>query len=81
MKPVGQGGRGAAGTGSDTFGPDATTDEDFSATYETLLAGGVTIENVTRLEKVPAQGATIIFLPARLDEGSGFQTNIIALVP
>ena len=81
MKPVGQGGRGAAGTGSDTFGPDATTDEDFSATYETLLAGGGTLENVTRLEKVPAQGATIIFLPARLDEGSGFQTNIIALVP
>ena len=81
MKPVSQGGRGAAGTGSDTFGPDATTDGDFSATYETLLAGGVTLENVVRLEKLPAQGATIIFLPARLDEGSGFQTNIIALVP
>lgn len=81
MKPVAQGGRGAAGTGSDTFGPDATSDGDFSATYETLLAGGVTIENAVRLEKLPAQGATIIFLPARLDQGSGFQTNIIALVP
>lgn len=81
MKPASQGGRGAAGTGSDTFGPDATSDADFSATYETLLAGGVTLENVVKLEKLPAQGATIVFLPARLDEGSGYQTNIIALVP
>ncbi|HEY1098428.1 MAG TPA: cyclase family protein, partial [Myxococcota bacterium] len=81
MKPVSEGGRGAAGTGSDTFGPDATTDSDYSATYNTLLANGVTIENATRLDKVPAQGATIIFLPARLNNGSGYQTNIIALVP
>lgn len=79
MKPVGQGGRGCAGTGSDTFGPDATSDTNFSATYYTLLAGGVTIENLTNLEQVHDQGDTIVFLPARF-QGSGYQTNVIALV-
>ena len=33
-------------TGSDTFGPDATSDEDFSATSITLAKGGITVENV-----------------------------------
>jgi kynurenine formamidase len=32
--------------GSDTFGPDATSDEDFSATLTTLQKGGITVENV-----------------------------------
>ncbi len=79
MKPVCQGGRGAAGLASDTFGADATTDVDYSATYETLLAGGVNLENLTNLELVHPQGDTVVFLPARL-QGSGFQTNVIALV-
>ena len=33
-------------TGSDTFGPDATSDENFSATSITLAKGGITVENV-----------------------------------
>ena len=33
-------------TGSDAFGPDASSDEDFSATSITLAKGGITIENV-----------------------------------
>ena len=81
MRSVGSGGRGAAGTGSDTFGPDATSDLAFDASYETYLAGGVTLENLAHLERLPAQGATIIFLPALLKDGSGFQTNVIGLVP
>lgn len=79
MKPVSQGGRGCAGTGSDTFGPDATSDVNFKATYYTLLAGGVTLENLTNLDQLHAQGDTIVFLPARLP-GSGYQTNVIGLV-
>lgn len=81
MRSTGQGGRGAAGTGSDTFGPDATSDVNFDASYETYLAGGVTLENLAHLERLPAQGATIVFLPALLKDGSGFQTNVIGLVP
>lgn len=33
-------------TGADTFGPDASSDEDFSATSITLAKGGITVENV-----------------------------------
>ena len=32
--------------GSDTFGPDATSDTDFTATSTTLHHGGITVENV-----------------------------------
>ena len=32
--------------GSDTFGPDASSDADFSATSTALDRGGVTVENV-----------------------------------
>jgi kynurenine formamidase len=32
--------------GSDTFGPDATSDADFAATSTALDAGGITVENV-----------------------------------
>jgi len=78
MKSVSRGGRGCAGTGSDTFGPDASSDPNFEATYYTLLAGGVTIENLANLEQLHDQGDTIVFLPARFQ--SGFQTNVIALV-
>ncbi len=78
MRPVAQGGRGAAGTGSDTFGPDATSDATFSASYETYLAGGVTLENLKNLDRLHPNGDTIVFLPARID-GSGFQTNVIGL--
>lgn len=32
--------------GSDTFGPDATSDEEFSATSTALGKGGITVENI-----------------------------------
>jgi kynurenine formamidase len=38
--------RGIEALGSDTFGPDATSDTDFSATLTTLQKGGITVENV-----------------------------------
>lgn len=38
--------RGIRGVGSDTFGPDATSDADFSATYTTLAKGGVAVPNL-----------------------------------
>jgi kynurenine formamidase len=38
--------RGITGVGSDTFGPDASSDADFSATATALQHGGITVENV-----------------------------------
>jgi kynurenine formamidase len=38
--------RGILAIGSDTYGPDATSDTDFSSTFTALEAGGITVENV-----------------------------------
>jgi len=38
--------RGIKAVGSDTFGPDATSDEEFGATATALHHGGITVENV-----------------------------------
>jgi kynurenine formamidase len=38
--------RGIQAVGSDTFGPDPTSDEDFTATSTALGKGGITVENV-----------------------------------
>jgi kynurenine formamidase len=40
------GNRGIKTVGSDTFGPDATSDQNFSATSTALERGGITVENV-----------------------------------
>jgi kynurenine formamidase len=79
MSPPAQGGRGAAGTGSDTFGPDASSDADYSATYTTLLNGGVCVVNLTSLESLRANGDTIVFTPPKLNGGSAYQSNVVGL--
>lgn len=38
--------RGVIAIGSDTFGPDATSDEQYTATSTALARGGITVENV-----------------------------------
>lgn len=38
--------RGIRAVGSDTFGPDATSDEKFTATSTALDKGGITVENI-----------------------------------
>jgi kynurenine formamidase len=40
------GSRAILATGADTLGPDATSDTTLRATTQTLLAGGITLENV-----------------------------------
>jgi len=78
--PRAQGGRGVSCLGSDTFGPDATTDETFGASTAIYAAGGVTIENMTHLEELHAFGDTVVFTPARLIDGSGFQTDVLGFI-
>jgi kynurenine formamidase len=63
-------------TGSDTFGPDASSDVDFAATSITLAKGGITVENVgPGLESMRAFGDWISINGAR-PRFSGFQMGI-----
>jgi kynurenine formamidase len=62
--------------GSDTFGPDATSDENFSATLTTLQKGGITVENVgPGLESMRAYGDWVSINGGR-PKFSGFQMGI-----
>ncbi|MFI7586177.1 cyclase family protein [Spongisporangium articulatum] len=68
--------RGIFAVGSDTFGPDATSDEDFSATSTALAAGGITVENVgAGLAKMRAHGDWVSINGGR-PRFSGFQMGI-----
>lgn len=62
--------------GADTFGPDATSDEDFSATATALQHGGITVENVgPRLREMRPFGDWVAINGAR-PRFSGFQVGI-----
>jgi kynurenine formamidase len=68
--------RGIRALGSDTFGPDATSDEDFLATLTTLQKGGITVENVgPGLEHMRPHGDWININGGR-PHYSGFQMGI-----
>ncbi len=70
--------RNVGGIGSDTFGPDATEDEDFLATYTILLNDRVAMPGLTNLDSMNVKGDVIIASPIRLENGSGYQVNPIA---
>jgi len=62
--------------GSDTFGPDATSDEGFSATATALARGGITVENVgAGLARMRPHGDWVSINGAR-PHFSGFQMGI-----
>jgi kynurenine formamidase len=68
--------RGIRATGADTFGPDASSDENFSATSTTLEHGGITVENVgPGLARMRPFGDWISINGAR-PRFSGFQMGI-----
>lgn len=68
--------RGIRALGSDTFGPDATSDADFSATLTTLQKGGITVENVgPGLARMRAYGDWVSINGGR-PKFSGFQMGI-----
>lgn len=70
------------GLGSDTFGPDASTDLDLAASTTTYEKGGITIENMAKLQQLKNRrfGDIVVATPALLKDGSGFQTNVIAFL-
>ena len=70
--------RDVGGIGSDNFGPDATSDELFDATYTILLNDRIAMPGLTNLDSMNIKGDVIIASPVRLEDGSGYQVNPIA---
>lgn len=71
--------RGALGT--DTFGPDPSSDASYTPTWLTLRRHRVTIENLTHLGALPPIGAWIVLGSPRNVNGSGAPGSVFALVP
>lgn len=71
--------RGALGT--DTFGPDPSSDAAFMPTYLTLDRHRVTIENLTHLGSLPTTGAWIALGSPRNVNGSGAPGTVFGFIP
>lgn len=74
-------GRGVFGLGIDTLSIDYGPSPDFPVHQYTLLHKLYHLENVANLDDVPAQGATMVAAPMKLEGGSGSPVRIFALVP
>ncbi|MEZ5377551.1 MAG: cyclase family protein [Acidimicrobiales bacterium] len=70
--------RGVKAIGSDSFGPDATSDELFDATYTILANDGVAIPGLTNLDSMSVKGDIVMAAPVKLLDGSAFQVNPLA---
>jgi kynurenine formamidase len=71
--------RGALGT--DTFGPDPSSDALFMESWLALNRHRFTLENLTNLGEMPATGGWIVIGGPRNRHGSGSASTIFGLVP
>lgn len=67
--------------GSDTFGPDPSADATFTESFLTLNRHRMTLENLTNLGEMPANGGFIVIGGPRNRHGSGAPSTIFGLVP
>ena len=67
--------------GTDTFGPDPSSDGYFIPTWLTLRRHRVTIENLTNLDALPPTGAWIVLGSPRNVNGSGAPGTVFGFVP
>lgn len=72
--------RKVAALGADVASIDYGASTDFIVHQVAAAAGVIGLENVARLEALPARGATIIALPMKIEGGSGGPVRIVALV-
>ena len=70
--------RGIDAVGSDTYGPDASSDPLFDATYTILANDRVAIPGLDNLGSLNTTGDIVIASPIRLEDGSGFQVAPLA---
>jgi kynurenine formamidase len=68
-------------TGTDTFGPDPSSDAAFLPTWLTLRKHRLTLENLTNLEALPPVGAWVVLGSPRNVHGSGAPGTVFGLVP
>ncbi len=66
------------GVGSDTLGPDATSDALFDATYTILNNDRVALPDIDNLDAMNKVGDIIIAPAVPLEDGSGFMVEAIA---
>lgn len=72
--------RGVSGVGIDTLSPDRPSDG--FPIHESLLGSGrYILENVAHLGQLPAQGALLIALPLKFEQGTESPARVVALVP
>ncbi len=71
--------RGALGT--DTFGPDPSSDTAYMPTSLTLRHHRMTIENMTNLDALPATGAYVVLGSPRNVHGSGAPGTVFGFLP
>ena len=67
--------------GTDTFGPDPGTDEEFLESSLVLHRHRLTLENLTGLGQLPPRGAWVVVGGPRNRAGSGSPATIFGLVP
>jgi kynurenine formamidase len=67
--------------GSDTFGPDPSSDASFVESWLTLNRHRFTLENLTHLGQLPTSGGWIVIGGPRNRHGSGAASTIFGLVP
>jgi len=75
------GDRKVSALGADVASIDYGPSKDFQVHQVAAAASVLGLENVARLETLPAKGATVIALPMKIENGSGGPVRIIALVP
>lgn len=73
--------RGISGVGIDTHGVDPGQDESYSTNTQVLSEPRIVLENLDRLDQLPATGANIIIAPLKLKDGSGSPATVTGLIP
>ena len=66
------------GLGSDTFGPDATSDLDFAATFTILDNDRIALPGLNNLDSLAINGDIVMAPTVALSDGSGYQTDPLA---
>lgn len=73
--------RNAKGLGIDTLSIDPGISKDFSVHHIVNRATRYGLENVARLDKLPARGFNLIIAPIKIEDGTGGPTRIFAILP
>jgi kynurenine formamidase len=69
------------GLGTDTFGPDPGTDEEFQESSLVFHRHRIDLENLTGLGQLPPRGAWVVIGGPRNRNGSGSPATIFGLIP